>query len=90
MTRTRAQLSSVGGGLLLVVAACTPCLPLANWAGGGLPYQDPTPEMLAQQAAEQAAAGRSLLLWTVVAVVLGVAGAALLVIGIRSLRKSPH
>lgn len=79
---------SIAGGLLVIVAACTPLEPILNWASGGLPYQDPTEEMLAKQAAEQAAAARNAMFWLVVAGALAAIGVALLVAGIWGVRRT--
>jgi Mn2+/Fe2+ NRAMP family transporter len=64
---------------MVVVGAAIPVAIVALTAGTSLPYQDPTPEMLAQQAREIAQANRMLAAGTVVGVALLGAGVAVLV-----------
>jgi hypothetical protein len=52
---TRAWTALAAGLVLLATAFVVPCLTFADWAANGLPYQDPTTEMLQKQAADDAA-----------------------------------
>lgn len=69
---SRARLALAAGLLLLVAACLLPCLPLLDMSGSSIPYQDPTPEMLEEQAADVAAAERRLAAYAAIAGVLAV------------------
>lgn len=62
----------IAGGVLLVVACVLPCWMLLQHVD--IPYQDPTPEMLQEQAARHRAADRAWLTWIPIGIVLTVAG----------------
>jgi hypothetical protein len=75
-------------GLFLIVAAVTvPAWVLCMSSGTFIPYQDPTPEMQAQYAADVAAADRRLVISLIVGVLLLIAGMALLVRAARRDRE---
>ncbi len=87
MSRSRVALSV---GVLLLLASCLlPCLPLLQVAGTSLPYQDPTPEMLQQHAANVAAAERRLAVCAAVAAALALLGLAALVLAYVWRRRRP-
>jgi hypothetical protein len=69
----------MAGATMVVVGAAIPVAIFTLTAGTSLPYQDPTPEMLAQQTREIAHASRMLAAGTAVGAVLIVAGIAVLV-----------
>jgi hypothetical protein len=75
----RARLALTAGIVLLVASCLLPCLPFFDVAGMSMPYQDPTPEMLAKQAADVAAAERRFTVHAAIAGVLAVLGLAALV-----------
>ncbi|MBB5829333.1 hypothetical protein [Micromonospora carbonacea] len=87
MSRARLALSV---GILLLLAACLlPCLPLFQVAGMSLPYQDPTPELLRQHAANVAAAERRLAVCVAVAGALALLGLVALALAYAWRRRRP-
>ncbi|MFI0791997.1 hypothetical protein ACH4OY_04730 [Micromonospora rubida] len=77
MSRSRL---AVAAGIFLLVASCgLPCLPFLDLSAVSLPYQDPTPGMLEEQAEEIAAAEHRLAVYAVVAGVLAILGLAALI-----------
>jgi hypothetical protein len=86
---SRARLALAAGVLLLVAACLLPCFSFVLDAGSALPYQDPTPEMLAKQAAENAAAERRLAVFAVIGGILAVLGLIALVYAWRHRRSRP-
>ncbi|WP_433345876.1 hypothetical protein [Micromonospora sp. CA-111912] len=89
---SRARLA-VAAGILLLVASCgLPCLPFLDLSAVSLPYQDPTPGMVEEQAEEIAAAEHRLAVYAVVAAVLAILGLAALIYAgkHRRPRKADH
>jgi hypothetical protein len=70
----RAPLARYAGIALFVVAILLPCVPFMDVGGYSMPYQDPTPDMLKQQAADVAAAEHRLAVAITISGVLGVCG----------------
>ena len=75
----RMRTARIAGTAMVVIGAAIPVAIFAVTAGTSLPYQDPTPAMLAQQAREIAQANRMLAAGATVGAVLIVAGVAVLV-----------
>lgn len=80
---TRARLSLITGIVLLSVACLLPCGVLAEWSGASLPYQDPTPDMLENQAAEVAILEKKLIVYVVVSGTLALLGICASAYGLR-------
>lgn len=69
---SRVRLALAAGFFLLVAACLLPCFSFLGMSGSSLPYQDPTPEMLEQQATDVAAAEQRFVMYAAVAGVLAV------------------
>jgi hypothetical protein len=82
VSRVRAAIAV--GVLLIVVAIALPCSTLIDLAGTGLPYQDPTAEMLQQQAAHLASLHRRMAVLGWISTGLVLAGVLVLVYAIRT------
>jgi len=76
------------GWLLIAVALVRPCLASVPWAGAEMPFQDPTPEMLAQQAKDVRAAEALMLAGWAVGLCVLTAGVWLIVWGRHLARRS--
>lgn len=82
---------STGAGVALVAVACVlPCWTFTDLAGAALPYQDPTPEMLAEQTAEVSQLQKTLMLQLSIAAPLTLLGALALIYGVRRWRGRYH
>lgn len=86
---TRARLSLIAGIVMIVAACVLPCWTFVALSAASLPYQDPTPEMLAEQAAEVSALERALVLDLSIAAVLALLGVLACVYGFRRQRHRP-
>jgi hypothetical protein len=74
-----ARLIRVAAMVLLVVGFVLPCAPLADYSGYSMPAQDPTLDMLAQQALDVAVAEHRLAVAAAISGALILAGVAGLV-----------
>ncbi len=84
---TRARLSLTAGIVLLITACLLPCGTLAEWSGASLPYQDPTPAMLDNQADGVAALERALVIYLLISGFLSLVGLCMAAYGLRRWRK---
>jgi hypothetical protein len=84
---SRARLSAAAGALLLIAAILLPCGPASDYLGNAMPYQDPTEEMLQQQAAQATAIEHQLAIRGSVAAALAILGLAALIYAGRQRRS---
>jgi hypothetical protein len=85
---SRARIACGVGAVLLPTAFALPCLTFADLAGNAVPYQDPTAQMLAKQAADDAALYAQLVTRLWIGGVLAVIGVAALVYAWRHRRPA--
>lgn len=83
----RYRLALTIGGILIAAAWVIPCHLFARLSGASLPYQDPTPQMLAAQAAQVDAVEHELTLWGPVAMAVALLGAVIVGYGLRLRRR---
>lgn len=82
----RFRLAILAGLVLVAVACCLPTFTFLELSGTSLPYQDPTPDMLQQQASEVADLERELAVRLVIGAGLGAFGVALAVVGVTRMQ----
>jgi hypothetical protein len=76
------------GWVLIALSVVLSCVAGSFYAGATMPYQDPTPEMLAQQAKDVRAAGIQMLIGGTLGLACLVAGIWLIVWGRRLARRA--
>jgi len=85
---TRARFSVIAGVAMIVIGCALPWRTFGEWSAASLPYQDPTPEMVAEQAARVSALEQALLIELSVAVVLASLGVFACSYGFRQRARS--
>lgn len=85
---SRPRLALIVGVVLVAAAFLLPCGALADHAGASMPYQDPTADMLQQQAAELAALRQQIVTRLQISSLIGLTGLAGIAYGLWVRRRN--